>query len=221
MAGLKNLIEEGQNFLRIEFPPKNDRYRREFLEVSLKKRAVFEDVALKYKDPEKTKLHIREQVRAMDYTIRLGELDHWDIFFGKGPMFRQIDTKVFVLSFKLTKPHKSSKILGYSIVGFGILLFLLSLLPKDRSSSIFLGILALIVTLTLGLWVARDLTLWIRGTGSAHRVKGQDIYSDQYFQFAASCGFQGLGKIKILRSDFDKLFKDVIEFLGQISEKEK
>ena len=71
----------------------------------------------------------------------------------------------------------------------------------------------------LGMWIARPLTLWIKGTGVAYRVKGQSIFSDQYFQFSAACGFQGMGKIDTLRDDFDKIFKEIIEFLGEVKEK--
>lgn len=220
MKGFKDIIDVGRDFLRIEFPPKNEKVRNEFLDESMKKKAIYEDVTLKYKDPEKTKLHIRNKIREMKYTVLHGELDHWEVQFGKGPMFRQVDSKSFVLSFKGTKAHNSSKTLGYIIMGIGILTFIFGLMSQGFAG-IVIGFILLISLITLGWWIGKSLTLWIKGTGVAHRLKGYDIFSDQYFQFSAECGFQGMGKMNILREDFDRIFKEIIEFLGEVTEKTK
>ena len=180
----------------------------------------------------------------MNFNIVQGELDYWDVQFGKGPMFKQVDSKVVVLSFKGGKVHGLSRILGLIVAGIGgflgistslslssqailgVPLIIGPLLLSSQVISgvpfrIIIGFLIFSCFLSIGRWIGKPLTLWIKGTGVAHRLKGQSIVSDQYFQFSADCGFKGLGKMNILRSDFDKIFKATIEFLGEVKEEEK
>jgi len=243
MKYLQRIIVIGEDFLKIEFPPRNLKLRYEFLDEIMKTKPVYENIALRYKDPDETKLYVRNKIKETNYDISQGELDYWDVQFGKGPMFKQVDSKVFVLSFKGEKRHGLSGILGLIVVGIGG--FLGIRVPLLLSSKVISGVPFKIGTLvlssqvisgvpfkaiiglfifscfaSLGRWIAKPLTLWIKGTGVAHRVKGQSIVSDQYFQFSADCGFQGLGKMDILRDNFDKIFKIIIEFLGEVREEE-
>ena len=247
MKYLQNIVYIGEDFVKVEFPPRNVKVRIEFLDELMKARPVYENIALKYKDPDETKLYIRNKIKEINYDISQGELDYWDVQFGKGPMFKQVDSKVVVLSFKGVKGHGLSRILGLIVVviggflGIGVPLLLLS--PQSTSDipfkiaklvklvspqvisgvpfRIIIGLLIFNCFVSLGRWIAKPLTLWIKGTGVAHRVKGQSIVSDQYFQFSADCGFQGMGKIDILKDNFDKIFKETIEFLGKVEEEEK
>ncbi len=238
MKYLQKIIYIGEDFLKIEFPPRNEKVRNEFLDEVMKARPVYENTALKYKDPDETKLYIRNKIKEMNFDILQGELDYWDVQFGKGPMFKQVDSKVFVLSFKGGKGHGLSRILGLIVVGIGGFLgigeFLGIGVPLALWSQEILGVplrgvpfrigIGLFIFscfISLGKWIAKPLTLWIKGTGVAHRLKGQSIVSDQYFQFSADCGFQGMGKIDILKDNFDKIFKGIIEFLGKVEEEEK
>lgn len=224
---LQKIISIGEDFLKIEFPPRNEKVRYEFLDEVMKKRPIYENVALKYKDPDETKLYIRNKIREMGFDILQGELDYWDIQFGKGPMFKQVDSKVFILSFKGGKGHGLSRIIGLIVVaiggllGVGVPFVLLSQEILSTPAKIGIGLFIFGCFASLGKWIAKPLTLWIKGTGVAHRLKGQSIVSDQYFQFSVDCGFQGMGKINILRDDFDKIFKGIIEFLGKVEEEEK
>ena len=244
MKYLQNIVYIGDDFVKIDFPPRNTKIRYEFLDGLMKAKPVYENIALKYKDPDETKLYIRNKIREMNFDISQGELDYWDVQFGKGPMFKQVDSKVVVLSFKGVKSHVLSKIIGLVVMGIGAFLgvgasLLLSshatlgvpfkigplILSSQTISSvpfrIIIGFFVFSCFFSLGKWIAKPLTLWIKGTGVAHRLKGQSIVSDQYFQFSADCGLQGLGKMSILRENFDKIFKAVIEFLGEVKEEEK
>jgi len=244
MKYLQNIVYIGEDFIKVEFPPRNVKVRSEFLDELMKAKPIYENIALKYKDPDETKLYVRNKMREMNFDILQGELDHWDVQFGKGPMFKQVDSKVLVLSFKGGKGHVLSMILGLIVVGIGgflgigVPLFLSSqaisgvpfrigtlVLSYQLTSGvpfrIVIGLFIFSCFVSLGKWIAKPLTLWIKGTGVAHRVKGQSIVSDQYFQLSADCGFQGLGKMGILRDNFDKIFKGIIEFLGKVEEEEK
>lgn len=227
MTYLQNIVYIGEDFLKIEFPPRNTRVRYEFLDQFMKAKPIYENIALKYKDPDETKLYVRTKIREMNFAILQGELDYWDVQFGKGPMFKQVDSKVIVLSFKGGKVHGLSRILGLIVAGIGVFLGIsipLVLFSQGILSgpfSVGIGLLVFSCFVSLGKWIGKPLTLWIKGTGVAHRLKGQSIVSDQYFQLSADCGFRGLGKMTILRNDFDKIFKDIIEFLGKVEEEEK
>ena len=244
MKYLQSIVYIGEDFIKVEFPPRNEKVRYEFLDDVMKAKPVYENIALKYKDPDETKLYIRNKIREMNFNISQGELDYWDVQFGKGPMFKQVDSKAFVLSFKGRKGHGLSRILGLIVVGIGGFLGIgVPLLLSSQATSgvpfrigtlvlssqaissvpfrIIIGLFIFSFFFSLGKWIAKPLTLWIKGTGVAHRLKGQSIVSDQYFQFSADCGFQGMGKMGILRDNFDKIFKGVIEFLGEIKEEEK
>ena len=227
MKYLQNIVYIGEDFVKVEFPPRNVKVRIEFLDELMKARPVYENIALKYKDPDETKLYIRNKIREMNFNILQGELDYWDVQFGKGPMFKQVDSKVVVLSFKGGKGHGLSRIVGLIVAGIGGLLGVgipLLLSPQAISGvpfRIIIGLFIFSCFVSLGKWIAKPLTLWIKGTGVAHRLKGQSIVSDQYFQFSADCGFRGMGKMGILRDNFDKIFKATIEFLGEVKEEEK
>ncbi|MDP2930848.1 MAG: hypothetical protein Q8N56_04605, partial [bacterium] len=225
MQYLQNIVYIGEDFIKIDFPPRNVRIRYEFLDQIMKRKPVYENIALKYKDPDETKLYIRNKIREMNFDIVQGELDYWDVQFGKGPMFKQVDSKVVVLSFKGRKIHGLSRILGLIVTGIGGFLgisaslslssqaisgipfrigTLLLLSPQAISSvpfRIIIGFIIFSCFLSIGRWIGKPLTLWIKGTGVAHRLKGQSIVSDQYFQFSADCGFPGLGKMNILRDN--------------------
>ncbi len=209
----KNLVNIYNDNILVEFPPKNEKIRNEFLNQSMKNRMIYENATLKYKDPEKTKLYIRTKIRKLGYNILHNELDHWEIKFGRGPMFRQVESKSFVLSLKAIKSNHLSKIIGYITIGIGVFIFIISLLSGILESII--GAISLIVLIFVGNWIKAPLTIWIKGEGIAHRIKGKEILSDQYYQFSAECGFKELGKEEILRKDFDIIFKEIIEFLGK------
>jgi hypothetical protein len=227
MKYLQNIVYIGQDFLKIEFPPRNERVRYEFLDQFMKAKPIYENIALKYKDPDETKLYIRTKIREMNFNILQGELDYWDVQFGKGPMFKQVDSKVIVLSFKGGKVHGLSRIVGLIVavigvfLGIGVPLALFSQGILSGPFSIGIGLFVFSCFVSLGKWIGKPLTLWIKGTGVAHRLKGQSIVSDQYFQLSADCGFRGMGKMGILRDNFDKIFKAIIEFLGKVEEEEK
>ncbi len=223
MKLFRNLIEVGKDSLWIEFPPKNKKVSCEFLDESLKRKAVYEDVALKHKEPEKTKLHIRDRLKGLGYTILHGELDYWDIKFGKGLIFKDVEPKSFVLSFKGMKNHDSSRTLGYAVAAAGMLSFAILAILSIMYSSVAAALLGYFIASALvasGYWIGKPLMLWIKGTGIiAQRLEGHEVQSSQLFQLCGSCGFQGMGKISILREDLDGAFKSIVEFAGETREK--
>lgn len=230
------LTDRDEEVFTINLLPRNPKVRREFADEQLRDEDIHEDVTLKYKDPEDTKLHIRQEMRDMGYAILHGELDHTTIQFGKEPMFKDVDSKPYVLSFKLEKPLNTPRTLGLGLAigGLGVALLSLAvglnvLLQPDigwvgglyvygnlsAALPYLIPVIGGLVLVPVGRWIARSLTLWIKGVGIAHRVKGTDIYSDQFFRFAASCGFDGLEKMSTLRKDFDRIFNDIIQYLGR------
>lgn len=223
MKLFRNLIEVGKDSLWIEFPPKSKKVRKDFLDESLKKKAVYEDVALKHREPEKTKLHIRDRLKGLGYTILHGELDYWDIKFGKGLIFKDMEPKSFVISFKGMKAHDSSRTLGYAAAVAGMLTFavlaILSVMYSSMAAAL-LGYFLASAMVALGYWIAKPLTLWIKGTGIiAQKLEGNGVQSSQLFQLCGSCGFQGMGKINTLREDLDSAFKNIVEFVGETKER--
>lgn len=232
---IMRLIEVDEDTIRIRLPPKNEEIRKEFLDESLQRNPVYEDVSLRYKDPEETRMHIRGSARGMGYAVLHNEIDHWDVQFGEGPMFRQVVPKTFILTFKGRKFHKAPRIVGYIVMVMGGVLILVSLL---EGLGLYLGAFNLflygpllqgpipiilltmlgfpgLVAIVVGNWIAKPLMLWIKGTGVAYGVEGKRFFSDQYFQFSAESGFQGMGKAEILREDFDRILEETIRFLGE------
>jgi len=229
-------FEITRNTISIETPPKVRKRIAEFSDRFLRRKQVYDEAMLKYKDPDIIKDFLRDKIREMHYFLAHHEVDHYDVLYGKGPMFKQVDSKTYVLTSKAVKSHLPARIIGitFTLLSLIILFTMLYIpviffgLPTYAALVDWLlwkfsfygiaGILIFAVLLKVGLWIAKPLVLWIKGTGVAYKVEGSNVYTDQYFQMAARCGFQGAGKGNIMRNDFYSIMKEIAQFTGKASE---
>jgi len=116
-------FEISGDIINIEVLPKKANIRNEFLSSVLESQPLYEDATLKYKDPEEIKLYIRDLFKERNFTILHGEVDHWNVNFGKGPMFRQVESKTFVITFKGIRHETISSIIGLILMFLSFLGF--------------------------------------------------------------------------------------------------
>jgi len=212
-------FEVSGDIISIDVLPKKANIRDEFLSNTLESRPLYEDATLKYKDPEEIKLYIRDLFRKRNFTILHGEVDHWSINFGKGPMFRQVETKVFLITFKGIRREALSSIIGLTLVILSLVGIFYGMLIFAISPLFFVSLILSAIFGVVGYYIYYPATIWIKASGAAFRVKGKEILSDIYFQFSGAYGIDLFGtKLNNLRKDFDEIFDSIVKHLGKVGE---
>jgi len=72
----------------------------------------------------------------------------------------------------------------------------------------------------VGYYIYFPPTIWIKASGAAFRVKGKEILSDIYFQFAGAYGIDLFGtKLNNFRKVFDEIYDSIVKHLGKVGDK--
>lgn len=194
---------------------------KEYSEGELKKLTFYIEQFVHYKDLDEAKTFIRQKFKEIYFNAIETDLIYRDVYGTDGPMFRQVDSKEFSIGFKGLKKHSKSTQIGFGLIIFSILLLIItSIIPIPQQLDFLRLIFFLICFLifSFGYSLIKPFKIFLKITGVAHKVKGEQILSDIKLQFAGRCGTKSFGRGESFNKSFNKITDETIAFFGKVKD---